>query len=153
MTINWLKENEIIANPCKFKFITIKRSKKFDALCSLNINNQIINKSTDSVRSLGVEMNNKLIFDGHISRVCKKAGCTMNAIKYAKITRRKEARNLYKHFYYFKLNLLPFCMAFFFQEKLLKLEKIQERFLKIIFKNYTENYEKLLQKLNDNTHL
>lgn len=69
MTINWLKENEIIANPCKFKFITIKRSKKFDALYSLNINNQIINKSTDSVRSLGVEMNNKLIFDGHISRV------------------------------------------------------------------------------------
>ena len=73
--------------------------------------------------------------------------------KYAKITRRKEARNLYKHLYYFKLNLLPFCMAFFFQEKLLKLEKIQERFLKIIFKNYTENYEKLLQKSNDNTHL
>ena len=72
MTINWLKENEIIANRCKFKFITIKRSKKFDALCSLNINNQIINKSTESVRSLGVKMNNKLIFDGHISRVCKK---------------------------------------------------------------------------------
>lgn len=83
MTINWLKENEIIANPCKFKFIT-KRSKKFDALYSLNINNQIINKSTDSVRSLGVEMNNKLIFDGHISRVCKKAGCTMNAISMQK---------------------------------------------------------------------
>ena len=80
MAINRLKENEIIAILSKFKVPSISKSKKFDALYSLDVNNQITNKSTESVISLGVEIDNKLIFDMHISRICIKAESTIKAI-------------------------------------------------------------------------
>ena len=59
----------------------------------------------------------------------------------------KRSKNPYKHFYYFKFNLFPFCMAFFFQEKLSKLEKIQERFLKNHFQKLHRKLRKVITEI------
>ena len=46
---------------------------------SLNVNQEVIN-SENSVRLLGVEIDNKLSFEKHISELVKKAGNQLNAI-------------------------------------------------------------------------
>ena len=52
-----------------------KKENKHD----LNINNSIIS-SVDSVTLLGIEIDNKLNFEEHVSTICKKASRQLNAI-------------------------------------------------------------------------
>ena len=78
-TIDWLKLNQMIVNPKKFQAMFI--SKKKNAL-PRNLKLQINNKEIalqPSVELLGVTIDNELKFDQHISRLCKSAGCQLNA--------------------------------------------------------------------------
>ena len=61
----------MIVNPDKFEAIIAKKNAKIKDSYPLKINDQIIN-SENSVKPLGIEINNKLSFDKHISNLCKK---------------------------------------------------------------------------------
>ena len=68
----------MMVNPDKFQAMIMgcdKKENKHD----LYINNSIIS-SVDSVTLLGIEMNNKLNFEKHVSAICKKASRQLNAI-------------------------------------------------------------------------
>ena len=56
----------MIVNPDKFQAIVVKRNNKMKDSYSLNINREVIN-SENSVKLLGVEIDNKLSFEKHIS--------------------------------------------------------------------------------------
>ena len=57
----------MIANPDIFSAIVVKGNNKAKGSCSLNINQEVIN-SENSVKLLGVEMDNKLSFEKHYSK-------------------------------------------------------------------------------------
>ena len=77
--IDWFKINEIIVNPDKFQVIVVtKNSRKKDSY-ALNINNQTIN-SGNSVKLLGIEIDNTRSFNKYISTLCKKASNQLNSI-------------------------------------------------------------------------
>ena len=61
MAISWFKESQAIIR---------SRRKKTNVLYNLNKNNQII-KSTGFIIVLWFEIDNKLNFDVHISKICK----------------------------------------------------------------------------------
>ena len=63
IVISWFKESQAII---------ISRRKKTNVLYNLNKNNQII-KSTGFIIVLWFEIDKKLNFDVHISKICKKA--------------------------------------------------------------------------------
>ena len=68
--IDWLKMNDIIANPNKFQAVIMscdKKENKYD----LNRNNSIIS-SVDSVTILGIEIEKKLNFDNMFQPFVKK---------------------------------------------------------------------------------
>ena len=68
---NWFKENEMIVNPDKFQAIIVKRNSNMENQYTLNIDgNQVI--SEKSVKLLGIDIDNKLSFDEHVSSLCKK---------------------------------------------------------------------------------
>ena len=69
--IDWFVSNEMIATPDKFQAIVVKRNNKMKDSYSLNINQEVIN-SENSVKLFGVEINNKLSFEKHISTLVKK---------------------------------------------------------------------------------
>ena len=61
----------MIVNPDKFQAIVVKRNNKMKDSYSLNINQEVIN-SENCVKMLGVETDNKLSFEKHVSTLAKK---------------------------------------------------------------------------------
>ena len=77
--IDWFKINEIIVNPDKFQVIVVKKNSRKKDSYALNINNQTIN-SGNSVKLLGIEIDNTRSFNKSISTLCKKASNQLNSI-------------------------------------------------------------------------
>ena len=77
--IDWFKINEIILNPDKFQVIVVKKNSRKKDSYALNINNQTIN-SGNSVKLLGIEIDNTRSFNKYISTLCKKASNQLNSI-------------------------------------------------------------------------
>ena len=69
----------MIVNPDKFQAIVIKKNFRMKDSYALNINNQTIN-SENCVKLHGIETDNTLSFNKHISSLCKKASNQLNAI-------------------------------------------------------------------------
>ena len=63
----------MIVNPDKFQAIVVKKNAKMEVSYPLlNINDLTIN-SENRVKLLGIEIDNKLSFEQHISNLCNKA--------------------------------------------------------------------------------
>ena len=69
----------MIVNSDKFQAIVVKKNKKMKNSYSLNINQEVINIE-NCVKSLGVEIDNKLSFEKYISTLVKKASSQLNTI-------------------------------------------------------------------------
>ena len=69
--MQWFKDNMMIVKPDKFQVIIIDRKNQQNNPTSIRINGININ-SENSVRLLGLEIDNKLNFDKHITQLCKK---------------------------------------------------------------------------------
>ena len=69
----------MIVNPDKFQAIVIKKNCRMKDLYALNINNQTIN-SKNCIKLLGIEIDNTLSFNKHISTLCKNARNQLNVI-------------------------------------------------------------------------
>ena len=69
----------MIVNPKTFQATIIKRQNSSNHNGWLTINNAEI-KSKESVTLLGIEINDKLNFEKHVSTICKKANNQLNAI-------------------------------------------------------------------------
>ena len=77
--IDEFKINKMIANSDKFQSIAVTTNCRIKDPYALNINNQTIN-SENSIKLLGIETDNALSFDQHISSLSKKASNELNAI-------------------------------------------------------------------------
>ena len=69
----------MIVNLDMFQAIIVKRNNKMEDSYSLNINQEVIN-SENRVKLSGVEIDNKLSLEKHISALIKKASNQLNVI-------------------------------------------------------------------------
>ena len=67
----------MIVNPDKFQAIVIKKNCRMKDSYALKINNQTIN-SENCVKLLGIEIDNTLSFNKHISTLCIKEKQAIN---------------------------------------------------------------------------
>ena len=96
----------MIVNPDKFQAIVVKRNNKMKDYF-LNINQEVIN-SANRAKLLGVEIDNKLSFEKHISTLVKKASNQLNAIsRIQKFMGFKEKEILLNSFVYSNFNYCP----------------------------------------------
>ena len=79
VAIKWFSDNNMIVNPKRFQAIIINRRNRSNHNSCLTINSAKI-KSKESVRLLGIEIDNKLNFEKHVSTICKKANNQLNMI-------------------------------------------------------------------------
>ena len=127
--IEWFKLNEMIVNPEKFQAIVVKRNAKMKDSYPLNINDLTINYE-NSVKLLGIEIDNRLSFEKHISTLCNKASNQLNTIgRIQKFMGFKEKEVLLNSFVYSNFNYCPLVWHFCSSKSLYKIEKIQERAL------------------------
>ena len=117
----------MIDNTDKFQAIVVKRNSKMKDSNSLNIKQEVIN-SENCVKLLGVEIDNKLSFEKHISTLVKKVSNQLNAIsRMQKFMGFKEKEILLNSFAYSNFNYCPLVSHFsrvaFLLSKIIKKEK------------------------------
>ena len=79
--IKRMKNNDMIANPDKFKAIVLTKTDHNTAGIRLEFNGKTI-LSSNEIDLLGVTINTKLSFDSHITKICRKASRQLNALKH-----------------------------------------------------------------------
>ena len=86
---------------------------------------------------LGITIDNKLKFEGHISQLCKKPSMKLNAISLLQIIMGKERKEaLINSFIFSNFNYCPLVWYFCSCKSSQKIEKIQLRCLRIIYNDY-----------------
>ena len=143
--IKWFTDNGMQATPEKFQFMMISR----DEDSSLTLNDSTVIVSEDHVKVLGVVIDSKLNFSLHVSAICNKASRQLNALarisNYLDVSTR---RAIYDSFVASNFNYCPPVWHFCGATNNSKLEKIQERCLRIIYKDNESPYETLLETTN-----
>ena len=78
--IQWMENNDMIANPEKFKAIVLTKHDEQTVGSEFNFSGITIYSSAE-VDLLGVKLDTKLSFESHISKMCKKAAGKLKALK------------------------------------------------------------------------
>ena len=150
--IKWYANNGMAANPSKFQFMI---SSTTDVGCvEIRIAKDIVIQSEPFVKALGVYIDNRLTFSEHVNQCSKRAARQLNALsrisKYLSVDSKKHI------FRSFIMSNFTYCSVVWHFCGLVnnsKLEKIQERALKIVFNEYDSNYDALLDKMGTYTML
>ena len=136
----------MIANPKKFQGII---SAKNNANNLVNTPIEIKGKtiySTKSVKFLGINIENDLKFNDHISSLCKKASQQLNSLYKLNRYLTFESKNvLVNSFIYSNFNFCPLVWHITSQNSTRMIEKIQERSLRFLHNDFVSSYEELLK--------
>ena len=145
IAIKWLQNNKMIVNPSKFQAIVLSKSKKSIDTTFVIEGHQI--KSSDCVKLLGISIDDKLMFDKHISKLCKKAGGQLNQLCRFKNHLSSLSKKLsINSFIFSNFNYCPLVWHFMSASNTKKVEKIHERLLRFLYGNiFNTSYEGLLQ--------
>ena len=121
---------------------------------TLELDGGTILQSEPHVKALGVIIDSRLNFSEHILAICKKAARQLNAFsRIARFLDPSSPKIIYQSFVASNFNYCPLVWHFCGKTNNQKLEKIQERALKIIYSDYESSYEELLEKSNSSTLL
>lgn len=144
--IAWCLYNYMDVNPNKFQTLVLDR--KRDTSFSLSVQNNII-LPNKYVNVLGVTLDNCLKLDVHVTNICKKASRQINALRRIRRFLNEKSRILvYKSFIASNFNYCPLSYIFCDKKSIRKLEKLQERALRIVFTDENASYEDLLKRGN-----
>ena len=111
-------------------------------------------KPESHVKVLGVTLDDRLTFNEHVSVCCNKAARQLNAL--SRISRYLDTSSctlLFNSFVKSNFNYCPMVWHFCGKVNDDKIEKIQHRALKIIYKDYVSSYGDLMLKANTPTML
>ena len=130
------------------KFQSIILNRGGDVSISLTVQDNVVIPS-DHIRVLGVTLDDSLKFDLHISDMCKKASRQINALKrISKFLTQDSRKSIYRSFIAANFNYCPISWMFCGKKNTSKLEKLQERALRLVFCDQISSYDDLLKRGN-----
>ena len=116
LAVKWFTKNQIIVNPDKFQAIILqnsRNSKNYESV-KLEIGSAKI-ETKNKVNLLGIAIDKKLNFDGHLSELYKKAFLQLNAISCLQRFMGKEQKEVFmNNFIFSKFNYFPLVWHFLF---------------------------------------
>ena len=146
--MEWFRRNSLAANPAKFQTMLLKSNSIKDIQLNVTVEN-ISLPSSDTMKVLGIDIDDKLTFDGHISNMCIKAGRQLNVLQRLRGSLDQDSRMaIYKSFIMSNFNYCPLIWMFTSKTSLSKLENIQKRALRFVLDDYQSGYNDLLQNAN-----
>ena len=140
--IEWFSSNFMKANPSKFQAIILSR---YEVSIDFVIAGHQV-KSEKSVKLLGVNIDDKLNFNLHVTNICKKAARQINALqRICKYVDQSSRLSIYEsfiasNFVYCTLVYNTFTIT---QDR--KLEKLNERALRLVSNDYNSSYRDILK--------
>ena len=148
--LDWFKSNEMIANPFKFQAITIGSKDK--CINEFEIDQKFAIKIEKNVTLLGVQIDENLKFDAHIDKICQKAANQLNSLKrLARLMGDREKKIIMNSFILCQFNYCPLIWMLCGKASQDKLEKINERALRLAFSDYSSSYKDLLANSKETT--
>ena len=134
----------MVVNSDKFHAIILNRKEAQEAH-KLIIDDKEI-KTTNSIKLLGINIDDQLRFNEHISILCSKAAMQLNALsRLQKYMGKSEKEVIINSFILSNFSYCPLVWYFSSCESIRKIEKIQKRCLRIILNDYESDYETLLR--------
>ena len=132
------------ANPGKFQGIILGK----DVLQSMTLSAQGHDiPLSNHLKVLGVTLDQKLNFDMHIDSICLSAARQINALKRLSRFLDQDSRVLiYKSFVLSNFSYSPITWIFGGKGNSTKLEKLQERALRFVYRDTTSTYEEILKR-------
>ena len=147
---DWFKFNSVKMNPEKCHVMIIGNDDVPEYL-TLNIDNTD-KVAEDKLCLMGITIDRKLNFNSHIENLCREASKKLNALaRIAHHLNGQQANNIVNSFFYSHFNYCPLIWMFSSKQSNSKLEKIHERALRIISRNYKSDYSSLLEQNNECT--
>ena len=138
--MEWFRKNSLAANPAKFQTMLVKSNNIKDAELNVTVDNVSL-PSSDAMKVLGIDIDDRLTFDGHVSNMCIKAGRQLNALQRLKGSLDKNSRMaIYKSFIMSNFNYCPLVWMFTSKTSLSKLENIQKRALRFVLDDYQSGF-------------
>ena len=135
-----MKDNDMIANPDKFKAIVLTKTDHNTAGIRVKFCGKTI-LSSNEIDLLGITNDTKLSFDSHITKICRKASGQLNALKrlgcYIPLDTRKILANSFIISYF---NYCPLVWYFSMAKQLQKINKIQESVLRFLHNDYVSDH-------------
>ena len=140
--IKWCKNNFLKINPDKCKLLISKKSKDI----SIILRGEVI-ECSNSVKLLGVTIDNRLDFNEHVSKLCKKASSKLHALaRVSNLMSKKKLRVLMKSFVESQFSYCPLIWMFHSRTLNNRINKLHERGLRLVYKDSDLTFEELLHK-------
>ena len=150
--IDWFTVNVMKANHSKFQFMVISSERieqKF-----LDIGNGITLQSKPSEKVLRVTIDDRLQFSEHVSACCSKAARQLNALsRFSRHINLKSKSIIYNSFIASNFNYCSLVWHFCGTANSNKLEKLQERSLRILYIDFDSPIQNLIDKQGQGTLL
>ena len=139
--MKWFNENYMKSNNDKCHLvITSPEEVKINIGCD-----DIINEK--SVKLLGVTIDQKLNFSEHVTKLCKKASMKLHALaRVSKYMSTNKLRIIMKAFIESQFGYCPLIWMFHNRTLNTRINKIQERALRLVYKDNTSTFTELLSK-------
>ena len=118
IVIDWFKNNKMIVNPDKVQAILLDKRKS--------------GHTNQRIELLGIQIDDKLEFNLHISNICRSAANQLNALfRLKRFLGYKEKRILINSYFMANFNYCPLVWMFSSASSLKKIVKLQKRALKV----------------------
>ena len=112
----------------------------------------INNMENKNVKPLGVNIDSELKFNDHVSNIYKKACRTLTALqRLTKIFTLQQRKTLMKSFIDSQFNYCPLIWLQHTRSLNNKINKLQERSLRIVYEDCTSSFDNLLKKDKNKT--
>ena len=140
--IKWVSINGLKANPDKFHLLLnstdLTKSIKVDKFDIFNSNSE---------KLLGITFDNKLTFNEHVSRLCKKASQKLHAlVRVSRYMNTAKKRLIMKSFINSQFGYCPLVWLFHSRTLNTRINKIHERALRIVYDDKLSTFEDLLKR-------
>ena len=144
--VNWFQNNYMKSNEDKNHLIITNCDKG-----SAKIGNHTI-ECSQSVKLLGVQIDNKLNFNEHISKICKNVSKKLHALaRISPFMSTKKLRILMKAFIESQFGYCPLIWMFHSRNINNRINHLHERALRIAYKDFNSSFQELLEKDNSVT--
>ena len=138
----WFKDNHMKANPEKCHLLVIKAPLN----TKINITDNYISCST-SEKLLGITLDNNLLFDKHVSSLCKKAQLKLHALsRIARYITFNKRRLIMKAFIQSQFSYCPLVWMFHSRKTNKTINRLHERALRLVYEDNTSTFTELLEK-------
>ena len=146
--IEWFHSNAMLANPEKFQAILLSPWRAESLSEELSFHGVSI-RNENTVNVLGIKLDDKLSFNDHIKHLCMKAGRQLNVLRRLSPYLDQTSRlAIFKSFISAHFNDCPMVWHNCGKTNMAKLERLQERCLRFVYKDHKSDYESLVKKAN-----